>query len=100
MTVFVTGGLGFIGSNFVFAHLKRHAADSIVILDNHSYAANSKNIYGLYEDYRASAERVTYFAFWLLARDFLSRAWLTQLAYLQAIDLHAFGKETQWLHLR
>ena len=54
MTVFVTGGLGFIGSNFVFAHLKRHAADSIVILDNHSYAANSKNIYGLYEDYRVT----------------------------------------------
>lgn len=54
MNVFVTGGLGFIGSNFVFSHLKKHGADSVVILDNYSYAANSKNIYGLFEDYRVS----------------------------------------------
>ena len=54
MNVFVTGGLGFIGSNFVFAHLKRHAADHVVILDNYSYAANTKNVYGLYEDYRVT----------------------------------------------
>ena len=52
MTVFVTGGLGFIGSNFVFAHLKKHPADTVVILDNYSYAANSTNILGLHEDYR------------------------------------------------
>ena len=54
MTVFVTGGLGFIGSNFVFAHLKKHPADYVVIIDNHSYAANSINITGLFEDYRVS----------------------------------------------
>ena len=58
MTVFVTGGLGFIGSNFVFAHLKAHPADTVVILDNYSYAANTKNILGLYEDYRVKIERV------------------------------------------
>jgi dTDP-glucose 4,6-dehydratase len=52
MNVFVTGGLGFIGSNFVFAHLKKHPADTVVILDNYSYAANSNNILGLHEDYR------------------------------------------------
>ena len=54
MTIFVTGGLGFIGSNFVFAHLKRHAADDVIIIDNYSYAANTKNVYGLYEDYRVT----------------------------------------------
>ena len=54
MNVFVTGGFGFIGPNFVFSHLKKHGADSVVILDNYSYAANSKNIYGLFEDYRVS----------------------------------------------
>lgn len=54
MTVFVTGGLGFIGSNFVFAHLKKYPADYVVIIDNYSYAANTKNVYGLYEDYRVS----------------------------------------------
>jgi dTDP-glucose 4,6-dehydratase len=52
MTIFVTGGLGFIGSNFVFAHLKKHPADTVVILDNYSYAGTSNNILGLHEDYR------------------------------------------------
>lgn len=58
MTIFVTGGLGFIGSNFVFRYLQAHAADTVVILDNYSYAANTKNILGLYEDYRVRIERV------------------------------------------
>jgi len=58
MTVFVTGGLGFIGSNFVFAHLKAHPQETVVILDNYSYAADTKNILGLYEDYRVKIERV------------------------------------------
>ena len=57
MTVFVTGGLGFIGSNFVFAHLKKHPADTVVIIDNYSYAANSNNILGLHEDYRVIVAR-------------------------------------------
>lgn len=52
MTVFVTGGLGFIGSNFVFAHLKRNPEDYIVILDNYSYAANPENVKGLFDNYR------------------------------------------------
>jgi dTDP-glucose 4,6-dehydratase len=58
MTIFVTGGLGFIGSNFVFKYLQAHAADTVVILDNYSYAANTNNILGLYEDYRVRFERV------------------------------------------
>lgn len=54
MIVFVTGGLGFIGSNFVFAHLKRNPEDYIIILDNYSYAANPENIKGLFDDYRVT----------------------------------------------
>jgi len=57
MTTFVTGGLGFIGSNFVFAHLKKYPADTVVILDNYSYSADEKNIYGLFEDYRVIVKR-------------------------------------------
>ena len=52
MTTFVTGGLGFIGSNFVISHLKKYPTDEIVILDNYSYAANSSNLDGFYEDWR------------------------------------------------
>ena len=57
MTTFVTGGLGFIGSNFVFTHLKRHPSDTVVIIDNYSYSADEKNIYGLFEDYRVIIHR-------------------------------------------
>ena len=40
MTTLVTGGMGFIGSNFVLAHLNRYPSDEIVIVDNMSYAAS------------------------------------------------------------
>lgn len=50
MTVFVTGGLGFIGSNFVFAHLQKYPKHNIVIIDNHSYAARINNINGVPND--------------------------------------------------
>ena len=58
MTTFVTGGMGFIGSNFVFAHLKKHPSDYVFILDNQSYASNANNILGLYEDYRVTNIKV------------------------------------------
>lgn len=52
MTIFVTGGLGFIGSNFVYAHLKKYPSEHIVVIDNESYAANYKNLGDLFSDYR------------------------------------------------
>lgn len=52
MTIFVTGGLGFIGSNFVISHLKKYVSDTVVVLDNYSYAANGSNLNGHWEDYR------------------------------------------------
>lgn len=50
MTILVTGGLGFIGSNFVFSHLEKYPKEDIVIVDNHSYAARAKNIEGIPTD--------------------------------------------------
>lgn len=58
MTTFVTGGLGFIGSNFVISHLKKYPADEIVVLDNFSYAANSSNLNGYHEDWRLNIRKV------------------------------------------
>ena len=43
MTVFVTGGLGFIGSNFS-NFLANQGWEDIVILDKLTYAGNLKNI--------------------------------------------------------
>ncbi|MCD8231858.1 MAG: dTDP-glucose 4,6-dehydratase [Clostridiales bacterium] len=40
MTIFVTGGAGFIGSNFIFYELEKHTGDRIVCLDKLTYAGN------------------------------------------------------------
>ena len=58
MTTFVTGGLGFIGSNFVISHLKKYPSDEIVVLDNQSYAANGSNLNGFWEDWRLNVKKV------------------------------------------
>ena len=58
MTTFVTGGLGFIGSNFVISHLQKYPSDEIVVIDNFSYAANGSNLNGFYEDWRLNIKKV------------------------------------------
>ena len=40
MTIIVTGGAGFIGSNFIFYMLKEHPEDRIICLDKLTYAGN------------------------------------------------------------
>ena len=40
MTIIVTGGAGFIGSNFVYFQLKNHPEDRIICLDSLTYAGN------------------------------------------------------------
>lgn len=40
MNIIVTGGAGFIGSNFIFYMLKKHPQDCIVCLDSLTYAGN------------------------------------------------------------
>ena len=40
MNIIVTGGAGFIGSNFVFHILKNHPEDRVICLDKLTYAGN------------------------------------------------------------
>ncbi len=40
MKIIVTGGAGFIGSNFIFYMLKKHPDDKIICLDKLTYAGN------------------------------------------------------------
>ena len=40
MNIFVTGGAGFIGANFIFYMLQEHKDDRIVCLDKLTYAGN------------------------------------------------------------
>ena len=44
MTILVTGGAGFIGSNFVYYQLQHHPEDQVVCLDALTYAGNLENL--------------------------------------------------------
>ena len=44
MKILVTGGAGFIGSNFILYWLKKYPGDKIVNLDKLTYAGNLKNL--------------------------------------------------------
>jgi dTDP-glucose 4,6-dehydratase len=46
-TILVTGGAGFIGSNFVHRWALRHPEDRILVLDKLTYAADRRHIEGL-----------------------------------------------------
>ncbi|MFH1287798.1 MAG: GDP-mannose 4,6-dehydratase [bacterium] len=43
-TILITGGAGFIGSNFVKHWYENYSQDRLIILDNLTYAGNSENI--------------------------------------------------------
>lgn len=47
MKILVTGGAGFIGSNFIRFYLKKHSHDTIINLDKLTYAGNLKNLTGI-----------------------------------------------------
>lgn len=48
-TILVTGGLGFMGSNFVRWVIERHSDVRVLVLDNLTYAANPENLAGISE---------------------------------------------------
>ena len=50
MTIFVTGGAGFIGSNFVHYLVKNHPDVQVAVLDKLTYAGSTKNLAGLPAD--------------------------------------------------
>ncbi len=52
MRVLVTGGCGFIGSNFIRHLLAEHPADEVVNLDLLTYAGNPENLADVEADYR------------------------------------------------
>ena len=44
MKVIVTGGAGFIGSNFLYYVLKKHPENEYICLDKLTYAGNLSNL--------------------------------------------------------
>ncbi len=49
MTVLVTGGAGFIGSNFIFYMLEKHPEDRIICVDKLTYAGNLSTLASVME---------------------------------------------------
>lgn len=52
MKILVTGGCGFIGSNFILQMLKKHKDYEIINLDKLTYAGNKENLISLEKDKR------------------------------------------------
>lgn len=54
MKLLITGGAGFIGSNFIHYWLKAHPEDSIINFDKLTYAGNIENLASIADDPRYS----------------------------------------------
>ena len=52
MNIIVTGGAGFIGSNFIYYLLSHHPEDRVVCLDKLTYAGNMETLAPILEDPR------------------------------------------------
>ena len=52
MTVIITGGAGFIGSNYIFYHMLAHPEDRIICLDKLTYAGNLSTLEPVLKDSR------------------------------------------------
>lgn len=50
MNIIVTGGAGFIGSNFIFHMLKAHPEDRIICMDKLTYAGNLSTLAGVMDN--------------------------------------------------
>lgn len=44
MKLIITGGAGFIGSNFIYYQLKHHPEDEFICLDKLTYAGNLSSL--------------------------------------------------------
>jgi len=52
MRVLVTGGAGFIGSNYVHSVLREHPGDAVLVFDKLTYAGNPENLADVADDSR------------------------------------------------
>src|ERR1700744_4629376 len=59
MRLLVTGGAGFIGANFVHAHVREQPEHSVTVLDALTYAGSRESLAGVENDIRLVQGDVT-----------------------------------------
>lgn len=77
MTILVTGGAGFIGSNFIYFQIKNHPEDRIVCLDALTYAGNLETL----------SEALTYANFRFIKGDIADRECVNRLFEEESLDI-------------
>ena len=60
--VLVTGGAGFIGSNFVHHFLTQHPDEQVIVLDALTYAGNLQNLAAYAHNFHVSLSSMVIFA--------------------------------------
>ncbi|PJB89369.1 dTDP-glucose 4,6-dehydratase, partial [Candidatus Peregrinibacteria bacterium CG_4_9_14_0_8_um_filter_44_15] len=58
MKILITGGAGFIGTNFTYYYFDKHPEAEIVILDKLTYAGTRENLDPLSDDPRFKFEQI------------------------------------------
>jgi dTDP-glucose 4,6-dehydratase len=83
--VLVTGGAGFIGSNFTHYYLEKHPNDMVIVLDRLTYAGNPDNLKSLENNER----------FWLMLGDIADVPMVNKLFEREKFDVVVnFAAET------
>ncbi len=58
MKILITGGAGFIGTNFTYYYFDKHPEDEVVVLDKLTYAGTRENLAALEDDPRFKFEQI------------------------------------------
>ncbi len=58
MKILITGGAGFIGTNFTYHYFNTHPEDEVVVLDKLTYAGTRENLAALEDDPRFRFEQI------------------------------------------
>ena len=88
MTIIVTGGAGFIGSNFIFHMLKKYPDYRIICLDCLTYAGNLSTLAPVMDNKNFRfVKEISFFAsnavsFFRIPKAFFSADWLTTAPFL------------------
>ncbi len=86
-TVIVTGGAGFIGSNYVFYHLGHHPEDRVVVIDKLTYAGNLSTLAPVMDPFCDAFDAARAKRFKFYRADICDRDAISQIFYKEKPDV-------------